>query len=605
MDPAAVQSAVEQLQQRLEQTQEIVTRLAAENEVLRVQQQAFIAQGTGVQTLAEQVGELVKGLKKDENKGRRLMVDTKGLGRPEQFSNEETSFRRWARSIVNLTVGVYGKEFQEVLDYCLDQDDPIDMKDVVEKYGEGNFDGNDEVKDIEDKADQLFRVLSSLTIGESEDLVVGCSNLSGSGLEAWRRLNRRWDPVTAGRKRNILRAILNPERTKTWEGVRPALEQLDDLIRRYEARKNEAGRREVLSDDIKCTAVELLVPQDLEKHLILNKARLTNYQDIKQEIETLMETVLGAKGKIHRPGSAAASTAQGPAPMDVDAVTQLLGSLVKGKGKGKGNGKGGKGDKGGGKKGNPNKDIECYNCGKKGHKASDCWAKKSDKPSKGNSKGNKGKGKGSNKKGSKGTGKKGAAALEEAEEYEGAEEEPAPEEEMGLFEVNGTEVKETQVNGMEWMKFNLDTGAAQTAIPEKWNAIEVKPGSTVTFKTASGELVPGQGTGVYVGSDENGGRCRISGPVTNVHKPLVSAYRCMSKGRMLVLDEDGGHIIPLNTSASHDIRKALKKASWKQKQKWIPVYQENGIYNFYLKGQSPVNGKPETSREGFGRQPEV
>ena len=276
------------------------------------------------------------------------------------------------------------------------------MKDVVEKYGEGNFDGNDEVKDIEDKADQLFRVLSSLTIGESEDLVVGCSNLSGSGLEAWRRLNRRWDPVTAGRKRNILRAILNPERTKTWEGVRPALEQLDDLIRRYEARKNEAGRREVLSDDIKCTAVELLVPQDLEKHLILKKARLTNYQDIKQEIETLMETVLGAKGKIHRPGSAAASTAQGPAPMDVDAVAQLLGSLVKGKG----NGKGSKGDKGGGKKGNPNKDIECYNCGKKGHKASDCWAKKNDKPSKGNSKGNKGKGKGSNKKGSKAPGRK-------------------------------------------------------------------------------------------------------------------------------------------------------------------------------------------------------
>ena len=82
-------------------------------------------------------------------------------------------------------------------------------------------------------------------------------------------------PVTAGRKRNVLMAILNPERTKSWEGVRPALEQLDDLIRRYEARKNEAGTREVLSDDIKCTAVELLVLQDLEKHLILNKSRLT------------------------------------------------------------------------------------------------------------------------------------------------------------------------------------------------------------------------------------------------------------------------------------------------------------------------------------------
>eukprot|EP00434_Breviolum_minutum_P042976 symbB.v1.2.038276.t1/scaffold5896.1/size48089/1 len=593
MDPQQVQEMANALQQ----LQTRVNQLATENEALRNQH-------LGMQAMAESIGELAKNLgKKDDKKDRRLLVDTKGLGKPEMFNNDELGFRRWSRTICNLTVGVFGKEFQDVLEFCLDRDDPVDMTELVTKFGiDPEIDPEAGIPGLEDKCDQLYRVLSSLTSGESEDLVVGCANLDASGYEAWRRLNRRWDPVTAGRKRNILRAILNPERTKSWEGVRPAIEQLDDLIRRYEARKNESGAREVLSDDIKCTAIELLVPQDLEKHLILNKSRLTNYSLIKQEIEVLMETTLGSKSKIHRPGSAAASSHQGPAPMEVDAITQWLGSLVKGKGKGKGSGKGNKGDKGGGKKGNPSKDIECYNCGKKGHKASDCWAKKSDKPGKGNSKGKKGKGKGSGKKGSKGTGKKGAAAFEEAEEYDGAEEEPAPEEEeMGLFEVNGTEVKETQANGLEWMKFNFDTGAAQTAIPEKWNAIKVKPGSTVTFKTASGELVPGQGTGVYEGSDENGGRCRISGPVTNVHKPLVSAYRCMSKGRLLVLDENGGHIVPLNTPVAYDIQKALKKASWKQKQRWIPVYQENGIYNFYLKGKSPEAenpGEPEGRPEG-------
>ena len=61
-------------------------------------------------------------------------------------------------------------------------------------------------------------------------------------------------------KRNILRAILNPERVKTWDSVRPAIEQLDDLMRRYEARRNEQGNRETLSEDIKCTSLELLVP---------------------------------------------------------------------------------------------------------------------------------------------------------------------------------------------------------------------------------------------------------------------------------------------------------------------------------------------------------
>ena len=53
----------------------------------------------------------------------------------------------------------------------------------------------------------------------------------------------------------------------SWEpGKSPAIEQLDDLFRRYAARKDEPGAREVLSDDIKCTTIELLVPQDLEKH---------------------------------------------------------------------------------------------------------------------------------------------------------------------------------------------------------------------------------------------------------------------------------------------------------------------------------------------------
>ena len=429
--------------------------------------------------------------------------------------------------------------------------------------------------------------------------MVGCANLGASGFEAWRRLNRRWDPVTAGRKRNILRAILNPERTKTWEGVRPAIEQLDDLIRRYEARKNESGAREVLSDDIKCTAIELLVPQDLEKHLILNKSRLTNYSLIKQEIEVLMETTLGSKSKIHRPGSVAASSSQGPAPMEVDAITQWLGSLVKGKGKGKGKGPKGQ-SKGKDSKGS-GKGVECYNCGKIGHKAADCWSKKKDNQkgnnSKGKPSGNKGsKGRG---KGSKGKGKKGAAALDEQEEEEAQE--PENEQEVGVFELNGTQLvnqKEDDLSAVEWTKFNLDTGAAQTAIPIAWDSIKTEPGGEVTFKTASGELVQSEGTGAYFGTDENGTRCKVSGPRAGVHKPLVSAHKCLSKGRLAILDKHGGYIVPLDTAAGKDIQRILKKSSHSQRKQWLRLYQERGVYNFYLQGEAPASGR----NKGFGRQ---
>ena len=340
MDPA-VQTALQELQAQVQQLQAENVSLKTGQQSLQQENEALRAQQTGVAEMVKSLGDLAKSLEsKSERKDRRLLVDTKGLGKPETFNNDEQSFRRWARTVCNLTVGVFGKEFQDVLDYCLDLEDAVDFTTLETKFGD-DLDP-DGIPRLDDKCDQLYRVLSSLTTGESEDLVVGCANLAASGFEAWRRLNRRWDPVRAGRKRNILRAILNPERTKTWEGVRPAVEQLDDLIRRYEARKNESGQRETLGDDIKCTATELLVPTDLEKHLILNKSRLTSYSLIKQEIEVLMETMLGSKGKIHRPGSAAASS-QGPAPMEVDSLAAWLGSLVKGKGKGKGS----KGNKGG------------------------------------------------------------------------------------------------------------------------------------------------------------------------------------------------------------------------------------------------------------------
>ena len=121
----------------------------------------------------------------------------------------------------------------------------------------------------------------------------------------------------------------------------------------------------------------------------------------------------------------------------------------------------------------------------------------------------------------------------------------------------------------------------------------------MTFKTASGELVPSEGTGSYVGSDENGRRCKITGPIANVHKPLVSAYKCLSKGRLAVLDEHGGHVLPLNSAAAKDIQRILKKAAASEKRKWLKLYQERGIYNFYLQGKSPVGENPE---QGFGRQ---
>ena len=323
-----MEQQIQELATTIQQLRQSQLDLAAENERLREGQ-------AGVQALAQSVGELAQSLKRGST-GRKILMDTKGLGRPEVFDNKEESFRRWIRSINNLVAGVFGTNFEAVLETCLDSEGPIDLKDLTENQ-------HPDVENIERVGEQLYRVLCHLCIGESEDLVVG----AGNGYEAYRKLCRRWDPATSGRKRNLLRAILNPERCKSWAAVRPAIEQLEDLVRRYESRKSASGVRELLSDDIKSASLEMLVPTDLEKHLILNKNRLTTYELMKQEIELVVESSLGSKGSISRPGTSSSSS--GPQPMDVDSITQWIASLVKGHSKGKGKGKSKGKEKGKGK----------------------------------------------------------------------------------------------------------------------------------------------------------------------------------------------------------------------------------------------------------------
>ena len=153
-------------------------------------------------------------------------------------------------------------------------------------------------------------------------------------------------------------------------------------------------------------------------------------------------------------------SSSGPAPMDVDAFTSWIASVVKGSGsKGKGKPKG-KTDKGKGKgkpqqaqkgKGPSSKDITCYNCGKTGRKASECWSKPKSKGK------DKGKGGPKGQKGAKGG--KAVGGLEDT----GRNADAQPEEEVGMLDLSGMSTARPE----EWMQFNLDTGAARTAVPSK------------------------------------------------------------------------------------------------------------------------------------------
>ena len=57
----------------------------------------------------------------------------------------------------------------------------------------------------EQTAGEMHTALVALTSYEANDIV---ANSRKNPLEAWRKLQERYDPTTGGRKRNLLRTII-------------------------------------------------------------------------------------------------------------------------------------------------------------------------------------------------------------------------------------------------------------------------------------------------------------------------------------------------------------------------------------------------------------
>ena len=119
-----------------------------------------------------------------------------------------------------------------------------------------------------------------------------------------------------GRARSLLREMLSPTRAKLPE-LECAIEKMEDLVRRY-SRRDAQGNAHSLAKDIRTSSLAALLPDDLEKHVQLNRVRLTSCGVLSEEIKTLCECRGHAnarnakqKGSSH-PGE--------EDPMDIDAL---------------------------------------------------------------------------------------------------------------------------------------------------------------------------------------------------------------------------------------------------------------------------------------------
>ena len=124
------------------------------------------------------------------------------------------------------------------------------------------------------------------------------------------------------------------------------------------------------------SSLKALLRDDLEKHVQLDRARLTSYGVLREEINTYCECRGHANARWK-----ASSHPGGDDPMDVGAFGKGKGKQIKGKhGKGKGKGKQGQQGQHGqdkDKSKDKNKDsVECWGCGERGHYSKYCWGKK-------------------------------------------------------------------------------------------------------------------------------------------------------------------------------------------------------------------------------------
>ena len=152
----------------------------------------------------------------------------------------------------------------------------------------------------------MHAALMALTSYEPNDIV---ANSRKNPLEAWRRLQKRHDPTTGGRTRNLLRTIISPGRCSLLE-LQAVIERWESYVSRYEKKLKDKS-----DDEIKLAGLEALVPEELEKHLMLNSNRLRTFKDGR------LEAKIGSMIRDSKPSDTGSRGHSGP--MDVDAVNSL------------------------------------------------------------------------------------------------------------------------------------------------------------------------------------------------------------------------------------------------------------------------------------------
>ena len=288
------------------------------------------------------------------------LIDLKSIGRPRSFDGSDQSWSEWSfvfRSYCSLV----SPSLSDLMERAQEAPMEVPMSENVEEATMQR---------------ELFHMLVMLCQGRA--LTELQRSPSQNGLEAWRRLCAKYEPLERGRALGLLTGCLNPvfgadliESLNSWE----------QLVKRYEDASGEG-----LPSGIRIATILKALPQPLRGHMQLQSRSFATYNDLRLAIEAYCRTQV------------AWSSSGNPVSMEIDAVwapkssgkgskgkssfssgAHDQGSKGKGKTSGKGKSKDGKASGKGSKSSSGKSDrivpgtdgstsqATCHKCHQKGH----------------------------------------------------------------------------------------------------------------------------------------------------------------------------------------------------------------------------------------------
>ena len=158
----------------------------------------------------------------------------KGPGRPKEFTGREEDFQQWSKKTGAFFAGVI-RESEMMLEWAAEQPKEIMTTAIDLAFLPTDANKDRGVQNLEFMLQQMHTALMALTSYEANDTVANSRN---NPLEAWRRLQNRYDPTNGGRKRNLLRTIISLGRCSLLER-QVVTERWESSVSRYEKKMKD------------------------------------------------------------------------------------------------------------------------------------------------------------------------------------------------------------------------------------------------------------------------------------------------------------------------------------------------------------------------------